>query len=677
MFAQHKLRPGLKILGGLALQIPLCLLSKPVLAGTYMPQVTLPIEVVSYGGIAASAVSAEVPASVDTSPITSMTMTINNLEYPGEVGVQVLGNSMVTLSNSTCKLSGPTSIYGGIGGQVTTLTVTIPVTPGTVVSGGKAVCIFRLLKPDPNGRCNTFRVIGFNFQRADGSNALPATEFRWDNPALWTPPLNDPTDIAAGKQLFTTATLDIPFTHTAMKAHCSDCHASDGRDLKYFNYDNRSIIGRSVFHGLTVQQGEQIASYIRSLPASEGSINGRPWNPVFQPGPGLSKAPLQEWAAGAGLSAVLNSDSQMLPYLFPNGITQAAVQSMITQGPTQIDPRNIPTSLPLLVWDQWLPGTGPQDIIPASVLTPFLTRLNGYYDPIVFNPATPHSQLGPLAGAEDINFINMLVSQGMNTPSANYTPALAQKEYAMQQWWDVRGWETFQTLIGIRTDMDKHWLDNRLFNSSPFRGFIPIGMLTGSQLSDEYLSNAWYAEQLVTNCGDNHAGGNAPIDYAYFYGHMANLQRFGGILQPLRMTEAMLLGMRNYNGPNMGIYVWYGGFRPWHEGLMLTMVEPAWTPQWSALPASTTASILNAMAGAYLQGIQRFTPTQYYDGGVTSPTQTPGYVYSNWVSGTYETIPVLQKMGVSATITNGLADWAQQVWKTTNWQVFKTAQVVN
>ncbi len=677
MFAQHKLGPGLKILGGLALQIPLCLLAKPVLASSYTPQVTLPIEVVSYGGIAASGVGVQIPASLDSSPITSMTMTINNLEYPGEVGVQVLGNSMVTLSNATCKLSGPTSLYGGIGGQVTTLTVTIPVMPGSVVPGAKTVCIFRMLKPDPNGRCNTFRVIGFNFQRADGSNVLPGTEFRWDNPVQWTPPLNDASDIATGKELFTSATLDVPFTHNTMKAHCSDCHASDGRDLKYFNYDNRSIIGRSVFHGLTIQQGEQIASYIRSLPASEGSINGRPWNPVFQPGPGLSKVPLQEWSAGAGLSAVLPNDADMLPHLFPNGITQAAVNSMITQGPTQLNPREIPISLPLLNWDQWLPGTGPQDLIPAATLNPFISLLTTYYQPIIFSSTTPVTSLGMLTGAEDIHFNDMMHSVGLTTPSAPWNLALAQKEYAMQQWWAVRGWEDLQKLFGMRNDMDKHWLDNRLFVTSPNRGFIPIGMLTGTRLGDEYLSNAWYAEQLVTNSGNNHAGGNAPIDYNYFFGHIADMQQDGNVLQPLRLVEAMLLGMRNYNGPNMGIYVWYGGFRPWGEGLALKLVEPVYLPQWSATAPTETTSILNALTGAYLQEIQRYTPTQYYNGGVTSPTQTPGYVYSNWVSGTWETIPVLQKMGVSATITNGLIDWAQQVWKSTNWQVFKTATLVN
>src|SRR5207249_8229093 len=41
---------------------------------------------------------------------------------------------------------------------------------------------------------------------------------------------------------------------------------------------------RSMFHGLSEQQGELVASYIRSLPVPNP---GRPWNPPYQPGPGL------------------------------------------------------------------------------------------------------------------------------------------------------------------------------------------------------------------------------------------------------------------------------------------------------------------------------------------------------------------------------------------------------
>ena len=102
-----------------------------------------------------------------------------------------------------------------------------------------------------------------------------------------------------------------------IRAHCADCHAHDGRDLKYFNFSNASIIARSRFHGLSELEGQQIASYIRTLPVPSP---GRPWNPPYQPGPGLDAQPVADWAAGAGLGWALDDDSQTLPFVFGAGM---------------------------------------------------------------------------------------------------------------------------------------------------------------------------------------------------------------------------------------------------------------------------------------------------------------------------------------------------------------------
>ena len=60
-------------------------------------------------------------------------------------------------------------------------------------------------------------------------------------------------------------------------------------------------------------EGQQIASYIRSLPVPSP---GRPWNPPYQPGPGLDRQPVANWAAGAGLAWALDNDSGTLPFIF-------------------------------------------------------------------------------------------------------------------------------------------------------------------------------------------------------------------------------------------------------------------------------------------------------------------------------------------------------------------------
>src|SRR5438477_9072912 len=128
-------------------------------------------------------------------------------------------------------------------------------------------------------------------------------------------PLRDPDSILAGQELWLTAALKANSLPNAppIRAHCADCHAYDGRDLKYFGFSNASIIARSRFHGLSDLQGQEIASYIRSVPVPSP---GRPWNPPYQPGPGLDARPVANWAAGAGLSWALDSDLASLPFIF-------------------------------------------------------------------------------------------------------------------------------------------------------------------------------------------------------------------------------------------------------------------------------------------------------------------------------------------------------------------------
>src|SRR6185295_10423817 len=147
----------------------------------------------------------------------------------------------------------------------------------------------------------------------DGTAMVSSSAFVQDDPSTWKPPSALAADISAGKSLWSSAPLKTAAGEPIL-AKCGDCHAQDGRDLKYFNYSNNSIRVRSMFHGLTAQQGDQIASYIRSL-NTPAPASARPWNPPYQPGPGLDSAPVANWAAGAGLDAVLESNVEMMNYL--------------------------------------------------------------------------------------------------------------------------------------------------------------------------------------------------------------------------------------------------------------------------------------------------------------------------------------------------------------------------
>src|ERR1700693_5768714 len=187
----------------------------------------------------------------------------------------------------------------------------LPLPNGAFIGGANTIR-FRFNQTD--GVSSGYRVLAWNFLTNEGKKILPPDNFVDDAPESWTPPLPDAASILAGRELWRNASLaasSLP-NSPRIQARCADCHTQDGRDLKYFNFSNTSIIARARFHGLSELQSEQIASYIRSLSMPHP---GRPWNPPYQPGPGLDEQPISSWAARAGLDWVLDQDTDTLQYL--------------------------------------------------------------------------------------------------------------------------------------------------------------------------------------------------------------------------------------------------------------------------------------------------------------------------------------------------------------------------
>ena len=302
-------------------------------------------------------------------------MKFNGSIRPGSKGsVRLNGGAWLPLTNSTVTCNAHELAYGCLNGTYSTVRFTVPTSmlgaPGVKV--GNNTLDFKFDATD--GISSGWRVLAFELQNASGASVIPADTFLQDNPDSWSPPLNTSADIAAGKVLWESAPLtDLGFTNTRHAIHgkCASCHAYDGYDLKYFNYSNKAIEVRSVFHGLTPTQGKQIASYIRALDAKLPTgvtigQAGRPWNPPYQPGPGLDAKPVELWSAGAGLEAVLQSDSQMKAYMFPNGNYDPA-----KLGATGfLNPRETPQAFQLIDWNGWLPTMALEDMVedPSKVV---------------------------------------------------------------------------------------------------------------------------------------------------------------------------------------------------------------------------------------------------------------------------------------------------------------------
>ncbi len=265
----------------------------------------------------------------------------------------------------------PERHYGGIGGGFRTVRLTVPLADmgGPCVDEGFNRIQFRFNGTD--GVSSGYRILEFNLHDNTRVPILPPEAFVKDDPDDWTAPFTDLADITLGQQYFEQrrSLLESPIDQVMTNAACSDCHARDGRDLEYYAYSNESIINRAVFHGLTVEQGEQIASYIRSLDVPR---HGRPWNPPYQPGTGVDtrQHAIERWAAWAGLDAVLDSEkphaAEILDAIFPRGWADATAIADQLRGkglPARtINLREIPIAIQLPDWNSWLPEKHPFDL---------------------------------------------------------------------------------------------------------------------------------------------------------------------------------------------------------------------------------------------------------------------------------------------------------------------------
>jgi hypothetical protein len=638
--------------------------------------ITLPLEVIGPNGTTVSA-TVNLPSGTNLSG-TVLWMQIHGLRYETQASVQVNNSGWMPINSNTVTLLGNAAAYGGIGGGFSTLQMNMNLPGGTLHAGNNTITfIFN----QTDGRVSGFRVLAFNFQASNGANLIPASTFVNTDPNTWQPPSSNASDIAAGQTLWHTAALTIPLVTGGTKpivAHCSDCHAQDGRDLKYFNYSNNSIQSRSLFHGLTAQQGDQIASYIRTLNVPNP---GMPWNPPYQPGPGLDSQPVNTWSAGAGLTAVLDSDADMVNAIFPSGF-----QPSVFAGTSRLDQREIPLPLQLPDWNQWLPGTSPMDAFGSTFTT------NGYntiYQTLsstlqVNNPAVyvaQHENFQAWFGAF-YGLFNQLGTPIWNNPTTMWTPANVDAMYSLSQWGLVKSWELnsqfqlegmAQNIFGPQAD-PRAWYSNMPFFVSPHEMKMPttgvVGLRNGSQADYIYLSYIWYNLQLILNDSNGQQQEQYPIDWPYVNGFVMNLGELvspeAGI-QTLWMIKGLQILQQAGTGPQLGL----GGWQPSVTQPSLLVTREWIDTVWTGVDPNTRLAIATGVLQSWFQQASQFTPQQYYAGGWTTPTSVPvpfGNAYDNvfpdWV---WYMIPRFNFIGVNSALVSQVAQWAKTIWPNANW----------
>lgn len=505
----------------------------------------------------------------DVTPAKELFLLINNFSYDNKASVRFNDGSWVSLNNANTRVYDREKAFGGIGGGYSTIRLTYPVAPG-LLNPGENILHFRYNSLNDT-ISSGYRVVDFNLLDENGNRLIANDVFTEDDPATWQPPLPDAASISDGRALWDDAPINSSPLATAgpMRATCGDCHAQDGRDLKYFNYSNKSIVERAVFHGLSPEEGQKIASYIRSLDAP-APAQARPWNPPYQPGPGLDNLPAEEWAAGAGLEWALDTDEEMLPYFFPNGTRPQAIAQVVDIKGT-LNTREMPVALQFPDWKHWLPRVHPKDMMSdsdwqQSQMVEYYTEVRQAFE--TQGTAALNDTNDELANitrklsdaARDFLWEGHAPNEGHpwtvkeSAGIRKNTSRLSTERYKLNlaHWSAVKHWEVMQEfkVAGVtprgapapeaRQWPARHWT---LFNLAAHiigdqRG---TSHLVGQEpVVGYYFSTAWYQLQLTLNSGMRDGRDVEPVDWAYNYQHILKASRVTGQPEPLRYFQNLL-----------------------------------------------------------------------------------------------------------------------------------------
>ena len=595
--------------------------------------ISLPVEVFGGAGTMVE-VQTSLPAGSGRQ-IRALWMQIHGLGFADMASVRVNHSEWVALNNHSVEIAEPAKSYGGIGGGFATLKMTMPLAERTVQDGQNTV-EFRFNHTD--GLVSGFRVLSFNFLNAEGRRVLPPETFVQDDPSSWAAPLPDASDAAKGKTLWSSGQLvanGLPGA-AGIRAHCADCHAQDGRDLKYFCYSNASVIGRARFHGLSELEGRQIASYIRSLPYASP---GRPWNPPYQPGPGFDKLAVQDQAAGAGLSWVLENDLDTLPFLFHSTPTPADFRP-----DENLKAANVPLAMQLPDWNHWLPRVHPMD------------AWGDHFDSSDF--AHIYEQGNSSKGAaffdQWLKARSKFLTPHLSAESDKWTPSLGNAFYSAQLCQLVKTWELTQR-------SGSSWLNVIPEQTAPSEVHIPDGDsgMGGSALTNEYYSNAWYQVQLVLNSGGHRHHGRGPIDWVYLLGRIRDLQRQSNTPEAGRLLVMLIKAMQSAD-PATGPTNILEGWRPDQNVDPRIMISKQWAPVFQSLPEQTKRQITESLLAAWLDKTLQYPVAGYYQRGLQADSYVLPAEFKDISGGhVWEAAPEFQAAGVNAEVVYRLRSWGR------------------
>ena len=645
--------------------------------------VTWPVEVVSELNEYTVSRTVTVP---DASSITGLWMKVHNFSYDGKLSVKVNTGAWFTPTTVNSQIASPERLYGsgGIGGAWDTIRLEVPMTDA---SDGSNTISWRF--NGTNGVSSGFRVLDWKFLASDSSE-VSFTETRVeDDPNAWAAYSTHADSLSDGATVFTTASLSHP-TKGNLSVTCSQCHAAGGEDLKYFNFSNESIVARSKFHGLTTAQARNIASWIRELNAPNP---GRIWNPPYQPGPGIDSQSYENWSAGAGIDAVLDTDQEMVAELFPSGINDDGVADT----DNYLNLRELKINQMLPDWFNWLPVDHPIDLWGTEFSN---HEAYTYYTTDV--PATIALGTGsylPNRLKRDFENWNSAVGdfrEGDGTPDVSWTTEdHADANLSLMQWQAVKKWEFMQkhdlesntvaTTVYPGTEEEFTWIgqDRVIFDMAPhISGVGGQGNSYDSFEEAKYRSAAWYHLQQVMNSGNTDPLSLKPNDYKYTFGHTADISGNNGgpvgallsaeYLKALETMDNGTLGDRGWYMRHTSPYWW--ARRLWRENLTSGPQFDDWT---STQIHDLGTTLFKAFTEAHL----KYPVSQWERGDDHHQLEEATYVASvdsswggqirfDYASTMLTLLTLADARNMPADVVEDLAEWSEDAWPNNNFEQF-------
>ena len=673
-------------------------------AASALAQTKLPIEVVGPAGYTRSVTF----SLQNVSQATTLYLKVHRGAYRdasvnaargAKASLRLNSGAWIGLTNETVDCYDHEAAYGCLNGAYHTVRLKVALATLGSLQAGNNTLAFRFNGTD--GLTSGYRVLEFNLLNGSENPLLEESSFTQDNPATWQPPLNTVADIAEGKRLWQQASLRPGDMDRTIKATCGGCHTRDGADLKYFNFSNHSIQERAKFHGLSNQQAQQIASYIRSL-TTPAPAQARPWTPPYQPGPGLDSQPVEEWAAGAGLDEVLEQDEDMLPYLFPNGTSQQNINQALGLDPPASH-RELPVAIQLSDWMDWLPGIHPIDVLGeeafynqvfAPAKRPLHQTYQDMHDGFADRAFRGWDALKFFTGRVDVVARRLYqngVYQARGISAEDGIRSVrhwaATKQWEVMQEYEVEG--RLREIQGEQAEV-RGWPTDavNVFNLSPHRTADNAGNLYFQDLlAGKYSSTAWYQLQVILNSGIGFEHGQrTPVDWYYEPQHITNLHTLAnGPAHPLRMVASVAQMQRSYAFMNPTSEGWGFGFM--HPARWISAGNKVVLDQ---LAPTLRTRIYTALLNNLMDLLERHAPEAWHRAPNSAPynhgvngVEPKSYVpkkvnnlheahfQQRYADTWYQMIAPFREYKVDETTLNRLIDWGQMMWPNGNWDALR------